>query len=85
MSDPPHPDPDVATLLRELEAARARLAHPRKSPRGGATALKAYALCDEVERLCQQAAVSSDGRRAKTLIATARSHLDELQKLLGLH
>jgi len=85
MGNSAEPESHVTSLLRELEAARARITEFQARSRGGETALKAFALCDEVERLCQEAALSADPARTNELLAKSRSHLNELQKLLGVH
>ena len=76
---------ETRVLLGELEAARSRISQAKVKSRGGELALKAFALCDEIERLCQAATLSTDPIRVKELLARSQQHLDELQKLLGLH
>lgn len=76
---------DIRSLLRELEAARSRILQAQAKSKGGELALKAFALCDEIERLCRAAALSTDPDRVEELLACSRQHLDDLQKLLGLH
>ncbi len=79
------PEAIAQALHRELDAVRVRLAQSRETSRGGRAALMVFALSEEVERLCREAAVCSDKHRSNELLANARAQLDELQKLLGVH
>lgn len=85
MREPAEAAPDVTALLQELEAARARLVQAHERCKGGKTALKAFALCDEVERLCEMAVRATEPELVPDLLASVRGLINELQKLLGVH
>ena len=79
------PESVLRALLRELEAARARLVQSHECPKGGETMLTAFALSKDVGHLCKEAADCHDPIEADALIDKARSQLNDLQKLLGTH
>lgn len=75
----------MADLLRELEALRGRLEQAPSWFSRPQDTLKAGALAEEVRRLCHKCAESDDDHEVVTLLARARTCLDELQVLLGSH
>jgi hypothetical protein len=79
------PESALRTLLRELEAARARLVQSQECPKGGETVLAAFSLSKDVRHLCKEAAACDDPIKADALIDKARSQLNDLQKRLGTH
>jgi hypothetical protein len=79
------PEFALRTLLRELEAARARLVQSQECPKEGETVLAAFSLSKDVRHLCKEAAACHDPIEADALIDKARNRLDDLQKLLGTH
>jgi len=85
MTEPTMPDPLVTTLLRELAAVRARIENSQEVSRGGEAALMTLALSEEVERLCRESTLCSDRTDSEAVLAKARNHLDQLQRLLGVH
>lgn len=86
MGKMPEPDAIVASLLCELDAARARI--PPTPPRRAELAellddaWKAVALSDEVERLCRRACLTRDGAQAEALLKRAHRKLRALRDLL---
>ncbi len=75
--------PLVESMLLELATARARLDHSKERSRGSAVALEAFAHCEEIERLCRQAAACPEPVRRDALLRKSSARLDELHKLLG--
>lgn len=64
---------------------RARLEQAPEWFRRSHDTLKAGALAEEVKRLCTKASCCSEPAEVETLLAKARSRLDEMQALLGSH
>lgn len=82
MTEPASTDPDITSLLRELDAARALILHAQEGPKGGEIALRAFTLSVEVKLLCQAAAASADETRRRHLIVRSRNNLNEIQHFL---
>ena len=75
-----------ATAIRlELDALRKRLDHAKDWFSDPETSIHIAALAEEVEHLCQQASSCDEPLEAQALMGTARSRLDEMQTLLGVH
>lgn len=75
----------VSELLRELAALRSRLDQAPAWFRCPLDTMKAGALAEEVNQLCQEAGRSAEEVEVARLLAQARQNLDQLQTLLGLH
>ena len=69
---------ELSALVKRLDGAPDWFNNPDRS-------LRVAALSKEVEYLCREANLCADLQEARTMVVTARGHLTELQKLLGLH
>lgn len=84
MTEPASTDPEIASLLQELDAARALIVHAREDPKGGETILRAFTLSFEVNIMCQAAVMCTNETKAQFFIVQARKNLKTIQQLLKL-
>ena len=80
-----NPGPTASSMLQELDALRQRLDQASHWFSGPEASLHAAALAEEVKRLCHEGSLCEDAVEAESLLAAASQHLEELQKLLGVH
>lgn len=80
-----YPGEPPQAILGELRALRQRLESAPDWFRSGSASIKIFALSGEIERLAHRASRTDDSLERARLVADAREHIAEMQRLLGTH